>query len=420
MGQTNLERTFFRPREEITSLVNDDRQLLAFTGYYDVGDTVEIVDVDANGCRISILGTRTITAIEKDVALIFDSPIDTSTAVGTPYAYVTNIDDGQEAVDRLYRRIQDTGTCEILEAIVAQSLDTPIVGQATYEVDDVGYFRVGDSVSIIADEGLAGSGNVVAINENADESNNRSDIVIDSSIDTSSLTNPKFQLNLDVCVAIDRLKDDIDMIDKPVENEDLDTPDCSSTVFETDNLFLQGSTHLYLDGRKLRLGTAGSRAALTQGAANSQLIYTSMILGTAGNSTQVSVTSGAGTTVTVSGNFTSGYTVDVTDNSGAATAEDIANAINADAAAKRIVQVQYGGDGSGVVATFAATSLTGGGDDGSGDYAELPQVFENQIANTGYKWVSLWILPSERNRLNKPPKNSEEMFIDYRTILYNA
>jgi hypothetical protein len=192
------------------------------------------------------------------------------------------------------------------------------------------------------------------------------------------------------------------------------------TAFETDGLFKAATTHLYIDGRKLRLGTTGTRAAKSVGAGDAVVTYTSMILGTAGNRTDVSVTAGAGFTVSVSGDFVNGYVVDCTDNGGAATAAQIASAINADAVAKRLVQVQFGGNGTGVVAPFVATALLGGLDNGTGDYAEIPQVFENKIIATGYKWVSLWILPDERNRLNKPPRNTEELFIDYRRILYNA
>ena len=420
MGQTNLERTYFEPRVEITTSGNLARQEVGFTGYYRVGDTVEILDVGPNGCVISILALATIAAIEKDTALIFSAPVDTSLATGTPYAQVRNIDDGQEAVDRLYRTIQLGQECQIIEPILDQALNTPLAGQATYDVGDIGYFRVGDVVLILHDNGASSTATVLATSRNADEANNAGTIVINSSIDTSTWTNPKFQMLLPICTSIARLKDDIDSIDQPIENEDLDTPDCSSTVYETDGLFKAATTHLYLDGRKLRLGTMGTRAARTLGAGDAALTYTSMILGTNGNATDVSVTSGAGLVVTVTGNFVNGYLVDCTDNGGAATAAQVAAAINANAAAKRIVQVQYGGTGANPVVAFAATSLTGGLNNGTGDYAELPQIFENKIVATGYKWVSFWILPDERNRLNKPPRNTEELVIDYRRILYNA
>lgn len=417
--QPNLERTYFRPQEEITSLLDSVRQEMAFTGYYEIGDTVDIIDVGPDGCRISIIGTRTITAIEKDQALIFDSTIDTSTATGTPYAFVRNIDDGQEAIDRLYHQVQQGQECEIAVPITAQALNQPVGGKTTYYVGDVGNLRAGDSVSILADEGLVGTATIDSVDPKADESGNKSIVVITSLVDTSTYTNPYIQSIIPICTITERLREDIDKIDLPVENELLDTPDCKNTAFETDYLYRAGSTKLYLDGVRLRLGTVGTRATLTQGAGNAQLLFDSMILGTAGNRTKVGVVAGAGFTVSVTGDFDSGFTVTCNDNTGAATAAEIAAAINADAVAKRLVQVRYGGDGSGVVATFAATNLASGADDGSGDYAEIPQVINNVIAATGYKWVSLWILPTNRNRLNKPPRNSEELTIDYRRIMYN-
>jgi hypothetical protein len=417
--QPNLERTYFRPQEEITSLVSSARQLVAFTGYYEVGDTVDIIDVGPDGCRISIIGARTITAIEKDLALTFDSAIDTSTATGTPYAFVRDIDDGQEAVDRLYHKVSESQRCEVSEPILSQALNLPVGGKTTYYVADVGYFKAGDTVSILSDAGLAASATVDSVDPKGDDTGNYSIIVITSLVDTSLLVNPRILTSQTVCTLIDRLKDDIDAIDLPVENELLDTPDCKSTVFETDNLFRPGSTKLYLDGVRLRLGTVGTRASLVQGAGNSALTFYSSILGTAGNLTKVGVVAGAGFTVSVSGDFTSGFTITVNDNGGAATSAEIAAAINASASAKRIVQAIYGGTGAGVVTAFAATNLASGADDGSGDYAEIPQVINNVIANTGYKWVSLWVLPSDRRRLNKPPRNSEELTLDYRKLLYN-
>lgn len=418
--QPNLERTYFRAQEEITTLINSAVQNVAFTGYYEIGDTVDIIDVGPDGCRISILGTRTIVDIVKDQALIFDSAIDTSTATGAPYAFVRNIDDGQEAVDRLYHKVNLGQKCEVTEPIVAQALNSPVGGKTTYQVADVGMFRAGDSVSIVGDEGLVGNSTIDSVETRADESGNRSVVIITSVLDTSTFTNPLIKSLVPICTVVERLRSDIDKIDEPIENELLDNADCLNVAFETDNLFRAGSTQLYLDGVKLRLGTVGTRATLTQGAGNAALTFHSMILGTAGNLTKVGVVAGAGLTVSVSGNFTAGYTVTVNDNGGAATAAQIANAINTSATAKRLVQAIYGGDGSGVVAAFAATNLASGANDGIGDYAEVPQVYNNAISGTGYKWVTLWVLPDDRRRLNKPPRNSEELTINYRKIMYNA
>jgi hypothetical protein len=418
--QPNLERTYFRPQEEITSSVDSTLQTLAFTGYYNVGDTVDIIDVGPDGCRISIIGTRTITAIEKDQSLMFDTTIDTSLATGTPYAFVRDIDDGQEAIDRLYHRIQDGQSCEINVPVLDQALNAPVGGKTTYYVADVGVLRAGDVVSIIGDEGLIGSATIDSVDPKADQSGNRSIVIITSVVDTSTFTNPRIQSIVPICTIVERLRTDIDKIDLPLENELLDAPDCLKTAFETDYLFRPGSSKLYLDGVRLRLGTVGTRAALTQGLTDAQLLFSSMILGTAGNLTKVAVVAGAGFTISVSGDFTVGFTISINDNGGAATAAQIAAALNADLVVKRLIQTRFGGDGSGTVIPFAATALATGANDGSGDYAEIPQVIDNVISNTGYKWVSLWILPNDRNRLNKPPRNSEELLIDYRRIMYNV
>ena len=418
--QPNLERTYFRPQEEITSLLDSTIHSLAFTGYYNIGDTIDIIDVGPDGCRISLIGTRTLVGIEKDQSLIFDTTIDTSVATGTPYAFARNIDDGQEAVDRLYHRLGEGQTCEINVPIVAQALNQPVGGKTAFRVDDVGALRAGDTIAIIADEGLVASAVIDSIDTMADESGNKSIVVITTVVDTSTYTNPKIQTKVAICTMVDRLRSDIDKIDLPVENENLDTPDCLRTAFETDYLFRAGSSKLYLDGVRLKLGTMGTRATLTQGAGNSALTYTSLILGLAGNATKVAVLAGAGFTISISGDFTVGHTISINDNGGAATAAQIAAALNADTIAKKLIQVVYGGTGAGLVTAFASTPLASGADDGSGDYAEIPQVYGNVISATGYKWVSMWVIPADRKRMNKPPRNSEELWIDYRRIMYNA
>ncbi len=83
------------------------------------------------------------------------------------------------------------------------------------------------------------------------------------------------------------------------------------------------------------------------------------------------------------------------------------------------MQVQYGGDGSGTVSTFS-TNLSGGLDNGTGDYSELEQVYENFITGTGFKWISLHMRPNERNRYNEPPGDDEELSIDFRKATENV
>lgn len=430
MGQTNLIRTQFDACELITSSANLARQDLAFTGYFEVGDTVDVVAakiVNGECCIVSTLADNlTILAIETNDSLVFSATVDTTTALppGATGWYVVpqQIDDGNAAIDRLYRRSGERIIQICVNEVQASLQNAPLAGQTTLYVDDISLLRAGDPIQVIADSGLLANANIVSLAPNADDTNNYSTVVIDVVLDTSAETNVVIcSTDLTEIVILDRLRENIDKIDQPVENEFIDLGDCENTVFSTDGLFLAGTSKLLLDGRRLRLGACGTRATHTQGtypANNDALKYTSMVMGLDGNSVDVSVTAGAGLTVTVSGSYPS-FTVDCTDDSGAATAQQIADAINADAVAQRIVQVQYGGDGTGVVAPFAAASMAGGLDDGTGDYCEVEQVKNNAIVNTGFKWVSLHIRPNEKNRLNKPPRDSEELVIDYRKALTN-
>ena len=203
------------------------------------------------------------------------------------------------------------------------------------------------------------------------------------------------------------------------------------TAFETVNLFLANSSKPFYDGSRPHLGAAGTRATHTQGATNSQLDFTSMILGTLGNEVEIEVVNAPGLAVTITKDFKwtpgtlftdSVYRVSINSNSGAATAKEIADAINADAEARRIMQVVYGGDGSGVVVPFGPTNLLGGLDDGTKDYAEIEQVFENEIVATGRKFISFHIRPNDplNNRMVEPLNQDEEIYIDYRKMLVNA
>lgn len=441
MGQTNLIRTLFEGKEPITSSVDSKVQTLSFTRYYKVGDKVDIIAMDGNCCQIgAALATGlVIEAIENGTSLSFDVTVDTSTALPAGatgwYAIPNEILCGEDAIDRLYRCYAGSENVSVqlcANVTVPSELDTPIAGQSKHYVDDVTCFRIGDSISITSATGLLGTGTIVDIQTAADEANNESYIVIDSNIDTTGESNVQICGDVSVASLFGRLKENIDLIDQPCENEFVGAGDCDDTVFDADELFLAGSSHLYLDGRKLRLGAAGTQASLDQGTfpgSNDALRFTSQILGTLGNEVEVEVVSGAGLTVAVTKTFAwdsdnlftnAQYLIQVNDNGGAATSQEIADAINADADAKRILLAQYGGDGTGVVAPFGPTPLAGGLDDGTGDYAELPQVFENAISLTGYKWVSLHVRPSEKNRLYVPPRDTEELVIDYRKALTNA
>lgn len=437
MGQKSLLRTHFEPRVTVTTPANDDRQAVDFTGYFEISDVVDVIDVDPAGNILSVLAENlSVLAIDTDVAVTLSAVVDTTLATGTPMIRVQQIDDGHSAMDRLYRKPR-TAEAKLVrkENILAQELNQPAAGKTLYRVANTKFIKAGDKFDILATEGLVASDVIVdSVGVQADALNNRSYVAITTLVDTSGFTNP-FLLAKDITLqdAIERNQEAIDGIDSPVENEAMEVLngacDRLHTVFETSQLFVAGSSKLFLDDGRKRKGTAGTRASLTQGAGNAQLIFTSMLLGLLGNEVEVQVQAGAGLGVTVTRTFgksssqivpgTTLYRVVVNDNGGAATAADIAGAINGHAVAKRIVQAQYGGDGSGVVATFGPTALAGGLNDGTGDYAELEQVYRNNIVNTGYKFVSFHIRPNEENRMAHPPEQDEELTVDYRKATAN-
>ena len=434
MGQMNLIRTQFIAREVITSLANAVNHTMAFTGYYLVGDVVDVLDIDVNGNVLSTLANNlTILSINPNTSVVLSSAVDTSAAVGTPVLSCQIIDDGQEAVDRLYRRVPFSSSgidFDLRQDILFEVQDSPIVGQTTYSVADTAFWRAGDTLDALADEGLIGSATVVSVNVNADAANNLSTIVIDDVLPfVSGFTNP-FILDTSITVqqAIERNQERIDGIDTPIENEYMGVGDGALLAFKTNQLFVQNTSKLLLDGRRLRLGTAGTRAALTQGAGNSQLLFTSMILGLLGNEVEVRVQAGAGFTISITKNFAASaagsytgslYRITINDNGGAATAAQIAAAINANVTAKAIVQVRYGGDGTGLVAAFGPTNLSGGLDNGTGDYAEIEQVYNNLLTATGFMWLSINIRRDQVNRMHKPPQDDEELVVDYRRATEN-
>jgi len=426
MGQTRGKRIHSEFRATATAPQNSTFQAVDQTRYFNVGDTVDVIDVDAAG---NITGTisdnRTIDSIIPDIAVILDSAVDTSSASGTPMIRNQEIDDGQQAWDRLFTRENPAaGRFDRREDILDTELNAPVGGQTKYDVADANLFKVGDAVDVIGDEGLLATTTVTAVSINADDTLNRATIAVAGVHDASALTNPFLKNNtLNAERAIKRNQEAIDEIDLPVNNEFISVGNALDTNFEADNLFVQGTSKLTIDGRRLRLGTAGTRATHTEGAGDAQLILTSLMLGLLGNEVEIEVQSGAGFTVAVTKAYnasasailpgSTSYVVTVNDNGGAATAQEIADAINADADAKRIMLAQWGGDGSAVVATFGPTNLLGGLDDGTGDYAELEQVFENVIAGTGFKWLSMHMRPNERNRLSAPPEDDEEMVVEY-------
>jgi len=444
MGQGNIKRLQFIPRVTVLNPKNDDIQDVDFTGYFEINDKVDVIDVDSEGNVIGVLANNlSVLAIDPETSLTLSAAVDTTAATGTPKIRCQEIDDGQDAIDRLYRR-RLSGKLEMTlrQNILAQQLNKPSAGQTTFEVEDASLWRAGDTVDVLADEGIVDDDStIVSVSPNADDSNNRATIVVDEVIDALASTNP-FILNtaLTVDKAIVRNQERIDELDRPVENEDGNVINGESegtlTAFETEFLFRQYSSKVYIDGTKKKLGTAGTRATLSQGSGDSQLICDSMLMGLLGNEVEIEVVDAAGLAVSVTKTFKANsteiisaqtqYLVQVNSNSGSATAKEICDAINADSVAKRIVQMKFGGDGSGVVTPFGPTSLAGGLDDGTGDYAEIEQVrYVNDgtslvNANTGYKWISFHIRPDERNRMNEPLEQDEEIELAYRRPMENV
>lgn len=431
MSNRNARRVQTKFRVTCTSPTNNVRQDVSKTRFFEVNDIVDVIDVDANGNIISVLSENNkVISIIPNSALILDVIVDTTTATGTAMIRNQTLDDGQSAFDRLFCRNASPGQMTLIQNIEAQGLNAPIAGQTTFDVDDVTLFRVGDTIDIIADEGDIQLGvTVAAVNVNADAANNKSTIVVTGVIDTSTFTNPIMTLSITTEQAILRNQERIDSMDLPINNKDLGIGEGTLTAFELPGLFVETSSRIYMAGRQ-KLGITGTRASHTEGAGSIQLIATSMILGTLGNEVELEVVNAAGLAVTVTKTFkvtTAGtdfsqsqYLVQVNSNSGAATSKEIADAINADSIAQRIMQVQYGTDGTGVVVPFGPVNLLGGLDDGTKDYAELEQIFENSIIGTGFKWISYHIRPNERNRMDAPPEDDEEICADYNRATENV
>lgn len=432
MGQKNARRVQTKFRAECTNPEDNNRQDVDNTCIFEVNHIVDVIDVDANGNIISVLDENNkIISIIPGNSVILDTSVDTSAATGTPMIRNQTLDDAQSAFDFMMCRKSGPGQMFVIQDIEAQELNAPTAGKTRYDIDDATLFRAGDLVDLIADEGSIQLGVTVdSVNVNADASNNKATIVVVGAIDTGAFTNPQIKLSITTETAILRNQERIDGIDQPVENRDLGEGEGTLTAFKTPDCFVEGSSKLFMDGSRRKLGIKGTRASHTEGAGSSQLIATSMILGTLGNEVELEVVNAAGLSVTVTKTFkvtgsgtdfsASQYLVQVNSNSGAATSQQIADAVNADVDAQKIMQVQYGTDGTGVVVPFGPTNLLGGLDDGTGDYAEIEQIFENFIVGTGFKWISYHIRPNERNRMDAPPEDDEEACVDYRKAIENV
>lgn len=419
MPQPDAKRIQFLACRDLTSAVNDDIQTLTNTGLFRDGDTVEFWDKDANGCLATSLGTRTLTSVCTNAAIVLDSPIDLTTVTGQAVVCNKTLKNAQVALNRLYEQYAQPQNQPYLicPGITATELDVPSIGQARHTITEgADCYEPGDEVDIICDEGLAVDGATVV---SVDIGNSK--VVIDDNTDLSSFNNCKLcNKTLTVDLAIKRIKNAFTA--QPIDGELIGVGDCKNVAFKTANIFVANSTHPHLDGVRLTRGSCGTRASLTNGAGNAEITVTSMILELDGNSVQLKLTDPAASSsplsVSVTGDYPN-FLIDVslaTDGGGAiiSTAQQVVDAINADADVQRIMQAQFGGDGTGVQAALAATNLTGGLADATGDYCEVELAANNLIAGTGYQWIIFRIDTDDDNRFDEPPDNTEDILIDYR------
>jgi hypothetical protein len=113
MGQVDLIRTHFLPWVNVTTPANSNIQAVDFTAYFEIGDTIDVYDVDGNGCIISQLASGLTLVDFGSGRLELSTPVDTTLATGIAKIACRTIDDGQEAVDRLYRRRLRRHTSEV-------------------------------------------------------------------------------------------------------------------------------------------------------------------------------------------------------------------------------------------------------------------------------------------------------------------
>lgn len=405
MTQKNATRILNDLRMEIQNPANSARQEVLKTGCWRCGDVVEFYDSPDGECLPAVsLGTATIDCLVPDDAFFFTAAIDLSTASGTVIAVNKTLDCQQAFNDRLCDEGNPQNQPYIFApSIVSTTQDSPVVGQMTVQINDhAECYAAGDNVKIVCDSGIVLSATVLSVNIAQNE------IVLDDTVDLTGETNCYLASCCDIYLSdiLDRTKNLISGGGQDCE-DDWDG-DCYAAAFETSQEIVSGTSHVLLDGSLLRRGTAGTRASLSDGAGNSEIVFTSMVLNEFGNSVQVEIVNAAGTAVTVSGTWPN-RVVSVNNNSGAATVNDLIAAIHADADARRLVQVTTGGgDGTGVAGALVATNLAGGANDATHDYAEALD------ENGDLKFLLFNIRPDLRNSLKEPFAESEWLHADYK------
>ena len=152
MGQKFGKRVFFKLLEPITSSINDDRQEVADTRPFRIGDVVDILQIDANGnITNKIADNLTIQAIEPNSALVFSAPVDTTVGGDPIYVFNQTLKTQQKGLDRALRPQFDGSAVDCVQnvPIVNGELNTPSAGQTKYEVDDIKKLIPGDTVDVL-------------------------------------------------------------------------------------------------------------------------------------------------------------------------------------------------------------------------------------------------------------------------------
>lgn len=430
MGQQNADTLEFRPWQEITDAINSNQHTVSplCIKMLREGDTVDILEIESlntENVLSEIASNITVLSINPGSNKVtFSAAFDTSALTGTPYVKIDDIDDVQKAIERaLCDAGNSPGSFDLRQNILDFEADAPSAGKGLYDIADSMLWRVGDTVQIIDDNGvLIASTTVFGVDINADDTNNKATIAVNDNTVIPLGANPYIQnLSINNEIATKRNQEHLDEIDRPKRNKlPIQQPDGFHGCFEYPESFLNNSAECYIDGNKKFPGNVGTLSQLVQGTLpDGQITFTSMILNTFGDQTQVEVVNAAGLGITITGNHKQGFLVQINSNAGAATAKDIADALNADAGVRRILQAVYSGTGLTAVTPFGPTNLAGGADDATRDYAEIEQVFENKISGTGFKFISFNIRPDLANRMNKVPKDSEEMDIAYVRIRDN-
>ncbi len=101
MGQTNLKRTQFKGREEVTTPQSSAQQPVARTCFFEIADVVDVIDVDTNGNILSTIANNlTVLGIVTDQEISLSAVVDTTNFDENSFRLYTTSLDGNTS-DRL-------------------------------------------------------------------------------------------------------------------------------------------------------------------------------------------------------------------------------------------------------------------------------------------------------------------------------